>query len=107
MDGLLLLAAGMESTYSECLTCGFFQGPCCNRVRLYSAKTFKYLGTLAHHKQGCNAIAWAYSANNLEVTTEDMDSFERDEMELRSRWLVSGGKDGRIAIWQLVNFLKK
>lgn len=75
------------------------------RVRLYSAKTFKSLGTLAYHKEGCNAIAFAYGAANNVSGSED--KFDGDELEVKSRWLATGGKDGRVAIWKLKDFLKK
>lgn len=31
---------------------------------------------------------------------------DEDEMEVKSRWLATGGKDSRIAIWQLMDFTK-
>ena len=77
------------------------------RVRLYSAKTFKSLGTLAYHKEGCNALAFAYGAGDLTSFEDEVDSLDRDELVVRSRWLATGGKTGRVAIWQLMDFLKK
>lgn len=40
---------------------------------------------------------------------EDEDEDDEDEMTMgekarRVRWLVSGGKDGRVAIWELMDF---
>jgi ASTRA-associated protein 1 len=75
--------------------------PCFDiRVRLYSAKTFKKLGTLAYHKEGCYTVAFAHGISNSRSTEED------NEDEVNSTWLATGGKDGRIAIWQLMDFTK-
>ena len=102
-----------------------------NRVRLYSIKTFKSLGALEYHKNGVQAVAFARSAPPLQnqgreggggsrsgttlAPVEDDDSvgsdgedeeFSNSEIEARNRWLVVGGKDGRISIWKLMDFTK-
>jgi hypothetical protein len=51
----------------------------------------------------------AYSSSSSSGTEEDTDEDEDDEMTMgektrRARWLVSGGKDGRVAIWELMDF---
>ncbi|KAJ4487745.1 WD40-repeat-containing domain protein [Lentinula aciculospora] len=85
------------------------------KVRLYSTKSFKPVGTLEYHKDGCQALSFATSASTdsgsqykeLEELHEDEDEDMLDEEKLkRSRWLVSGGKDKRIAIWELISFEK-
>ncbi len=35
---------------------------------------------------------------------EDGDEMSTEEKARRSRWLVSGGKDGRVAVWALMDF---
>ena len=36
---------------------------------------------------------------------EDNDMLNEDKLK-RSRWLISGGKDKRIAIWELISFVR-
>ncbi|KAH9945340.1 WD-40 repeat-containing protein [Epithele typhae] len=75
------------------------------RVRLYSTKTFKPLGTLAYHKKNCQMVAFAHVAPGGSDPSEDEDMSEAEEAE-RARWLVSGGQDSRVAIWSLMDFSK-
>ena len=127
-----------------------------HRVRLYSTKTFKALGTLIHHKDALQALSFARarpvdarhhhqhypidsagcggeggaqvadtsaetnasrSGDGEDNVVEDdcsdadegFDEDEDDEMSgeekaRRSRWLVSGGKDGRVVVWALIDF---
>jgi hypothetical protein len=35
---------------------------------------------------------------------DDDDSLTGQEKARRSRWLVSGGKDGRVVVWELMDF---
>ncbi|KAJ3934824.1 MAG: WD40-repeat-containing domain protein [Lentinula lateritia] len=81
------------------------------KIRLYSTKSFKPLGTLKYHKDGCQALSFVTSVSTTEQpehddhTDEDEDMSAEDNLK-RSRWLVSGGKDKRIAIWGLISFAK-
>ena len=106
-----------------------------HRVRLYSIKTFKPLGTLDHHKNGVQALAFARNAppsarpsRNKDGDSEagpharstpasleqgddagdddEDEEFSGSEVEARKRWLVAGGKDGRISVWELMDFTR-
>ncbi|EIM90838.1 WD40 repeat-like protein [Stereum hirsutum FP-91666 SS1] len=86
------------------------------KIRLYSTKSFKPLGTLRYHKDSVQALAWAHSPTTKAQTRtqtktrkqtqarEDEDEIDEGEKEKRGRWLISGGKDGRVAIWELMDF---
>lgn len=37
---------------------------------------------------------------------DDDEEFSGPEIEARKRWLVVGGKDGRISVWELMDFTK-
>jgi hypothetical protein len=37
---------------------------------------------------------------------DDDDEGETGKVKGRERWLVSGGKDGRVAVWELMEFEK-
>ncbi|EPQ52637.1 WD-40 repeat-containing protein [Gloeophyllum trabeum ATCC 11539] len=86
------------------------------KIRLYSTKTLKPLGTLTLHKNACQALAFArYTARPAEkhatpTGSEDAlgedDDMTEEEREERTRWLVSGGRDCRVAIWPLMSFAK-
>ncbi|KAH9481428.1 ASTRA-associated protein 1 [Psilocybe cubensis] len=83
------------------------------KIRLYSTKSFKSLGTLKYHKSACQCIEFARaftapSLNKLTQNEEDdeYEDFSVEEMSERSRWLVAGAKDNRISIWSLMSFEK-
>ena len=100
------------------------------RIRLYSIKTFKSLGTLDYHKTGVQALTFAHSsgppqprasqnqsgtgvtpgpAGKGDIADDDDDEDEgpsNSEIEARKRWLIAGGKDGRISVWELMDFAK-
>lgn len=83
------------------------------RIRLFSAATFKPLGTLAYHRESVQALAFGNRESNLlsgadeeasvlELGDESDSDDEQDaDVGPRSRWLASAGKDRRIALWSL------
>jgi hypothetical protein len=102
-------------------------------VRLYSTKTFKALGTLVYHKDALQALSFARARpgaarhhhqpypgcggeDNVvdddcndadegnDEDEDDDDEMSGEEKARRSRWLVSGGKDGRVVVWGLMDF---
>jgi len=79
------------------------------RVRLYSTKSFKPLGTLVYHKDNCHAVAFASSYERHaadEGKSEDDDDMTNEEKRQRGRWLIVAGKDYRVSIWGLISFDK-
>lgn len=84
-----------------------------HRIRLYSTKNLKPLGTLRYHKSGCQAVEFARPVH-ADVTThpkgdEDDDEDEEmtsEELEARGRWLAAGAKDHRVSLWALISFAK-
>ncbi|KAH7915635.1 WD40-repeat-containing domain protein [Hygrophoropsis aurantiaca] len=87
------------------------------RVRLFSTKSFKPLGTLVYHKQACQAIAFASTTidshparsdreEDCNCDDDDGDEMTVDEKRARERWLITGGKDARVSIWELMSFEK-
>jgi len=87
------------------------------KIRLYSTKTLKPLGTLNYHKDGCQIVVFARSLPHTaspadagkSVLSDDEESDDEEEMnererKARTRWLASGGKDHRVSIWSLMSF---
>ncbi|KAH9972079.1 WD-40 repeat-containing protein [Lactifluus volemus] len=80
------------------------------RVRLFSTKSFKPLGTLIYHKGAVQTLAFAHACpsptrcHGQTDDDDDDDEMSAEEKVRRSRWLVSGGKDGRVAVWALMDF---
>ena len=95
-----------------------------NRVRLYSTKTFKALGTLSYHTKSCQALAFARTkpakssgqsgaqgfTPNTTSSVDDIDDVDDEltpeELAARNMWLVCGSQDDRISVWQLMSFEK-
>ena len=105
-----------------------------HRIRLYSIKTFKPLGTLDYHKSGVQAVTFARNIPSPPRSSQDRsggevrprpdaapasvvegdgvvdddedEEFSGSEIEARKRWLVVGGKDSRISVWELMDFAK-
>ena len=73
------------------------------RTRLYSTKSFKPLGTLKYHKDGCQALSFATTVSANSGSEQEDDDDDNDKLK-RCRWLVSGAKDKRVAIWELISF---
>lgn len=78
------------------------------RIRLYSTKSFKPLGTLAYHSKNCLTVAFANSSStSLRIASyEEDDEMTEEEKEARSRWLAAGSQDHRLSIWELKDFGK-
>lgn len=93
------------------------------RIRLFSAATFKALGTLSYHRESVQALAFAQPAAAATLLLEGSSGDDSETVELgaesdsddddggagdaaapRDRWLASGGKDRRIALWALMDF---
>ena len=93
-------------------------------IRLYSAATTKPLGVLESHRETVHCLAFASPptlaperseeesaapSQTLEIGDDaDSDTSEDDEaldgVPPRERWLASGGKDKRVALWGLMDF---
>ena len=81
------------------------------RIRLYSTKSFKPLGTLKYHKSACQCLEFARSIRveenpDVEEIDSDDEELSKEEKLNRSRWLFAGGKDNRVSIWPLMSFEK-
>ena len=88
------------------------------RIRLYSTKSLKPLGTLNYHKGSCQAVVFSRSLHHAipsagvrgeSTLSQDEEDDDEDEMNKaekmeRTRWLVGGGKDHRVSIWALMSF---
>ncbi|KAK8858888.1 hypothetical protein IAR55_003119 [Kwoniella newhampshirensis] len=103
------------------------------KIRLFSAATFKSLGTLSTHRDTVHVVTFANLrpppilgnegdtsdideiskdlASTLELGggDETIASSEEEDEELdgvppRERWFASGGKDTKVALWGLMDF---
>lgn len=73
-------------------------------------RKMRALGTLEYFKESCFAMAFANEASSTAAdseSAEDEDGMSFARMKARSRWLAVGGKNGRIAIWELDSFEKR
>lgn len=82
-------------------------------IRLYSTRSLKSLGTLSFHRDTCHVVTFAQAPLDQAAITaaenSDSDDEEANEraQETRKKWLVSGGHDGRVAVWELMEFERK
>ncbi|KAG2145293.1 uncharacterized protein EDB93DRAFT_1287941 [Suillus bovinus] len=84
------------------------------KVQLYSTKTLKLLGTLVHHKQGCQAVIFASHIDRVllcgdlkeDDSSSDEDEITVEEKHARGRWLIAGSTDAKVSIWALMSFEK-
>lgn len=86
-------------------------------MRLYSTKTFKSLGQLDYHRDTCHVVAFPSLARPGPPLEEDPEHQEEEEesdsddeahaLPMIERWMVSGGMDGRVGVWELMDFEKK
>ncbi|WWC88338.1 uncharacterized protein L201_003248 [Kwoniella dendrophila CBS 6074] len=90
------------------------------KIRLFSSETFKPLGTLSSHRETVHAISFAspplpssesHSSETEDVSTIDIEENDDSDSEIdveglppRKRWLASGGKDTKVALWGLMDF---
>ncbi|KAF9805046.1 hypothetical protein IEO21_09207 [Rhodonia placenta] len=79
------------------------------KVRLYSTKSVKPLGTLVYHKKNCQSVSFArYGTSAADVGSVPGDDSEgemgEEDQAERSRWLAVGSQDCRVSIWGLMNF---
>ncbi|CAL1716304.1 unnamed protein product [Somion occarium] len=79
------------------------------KIRLYSTKSLRPLGTLDYHKKGCQTLAFAHSREAAETIhdNEDEDEMSPEEREERGRWLAAGSQDNRVSIWPLISFSRQ
>jgi WD40 repeat protein len=87
-------------------------------IRLFSSATGKPLGDLEYHRESIHVLAFAHnpildsSGTEVESTIELGNEEDSDDDENggggahRERWLVSGSKDRRVALWELIDFTK-
>ncbi len=53
---------------------------------------------------GGNVVDVDAGADEGNDESDDDDEMSGEEKARRSRWLVSGGKDGRVVVWELMDF---
>ncbi|KAH7107519.1 WD-40 repeat-containing protein [Auriculariales sp. MPI-PUGE-AT-0066] len=71
------------------------------KIRLYSTKSFKPLGTLAYHREGCFGLAFARRLQSGAGIDESEEDLTLDELVGRAHWLAAGSKDTRVSVWAL------
>lgn len=87
------------------------------KIRLFSSATGKPLGELSYHRDTVHCVSFASRRtvstieqeereSTIELGDEDSEDDEgvEDGAPPRERWLVSGGKDRRVALWGLMDF---
>jgi len=93
------------------------------KIRLFSTKTLKPLGTLSFHTKNCKALYFAHQhvpsttqdelsdspdihMQSIADDDDDDDEMSVEEKEARSRWLIAGSEDTRLSLWGLMDFKK-
>ncbi|KAH8099976.1 WD-40 repeat-containing protein [Cristinia sonorae] len=78
------------------------------KVRLYSTKTLKHLGSLDYHKKNTQTLAFAHSVKAAPEgdSDEEDEDMTKSEKEARGRWLAAGSQDCRVSLWSLMSFEK-
>ena len=106
----VLLEGGTEGRHDDPLGFLYLLLTKLVRVRLYSTRTLKALGTLDYHKKSCQAVAFARylheRAGPLENEEDTEDEMSEQERADRRRWLVAGSQDNRVSMWSLISFEK-
>ncbi|KAG8905552.1 ASTRA complex subunit [Tulasnella sp. 403] len=74
------------------------------KIRLYSTKSFKSLGTLSYHKGGCQCVTFASPDSAAPHPGDPDDDIDAEDREKHARWLVSGATDKRVVVWELMDF---
>ena len=92
-------------------------------MRLFSVKTFKSLGTLVYHRETVNTIVFPHlvlqDATLAKTGTGDDEEDDDENVDMDGqtgirggvkgfgRWLGTGGKDRRVALWELRDFARR
>ena len=92
-------------------------------MRLFSVKSFKSLGTLVYHRETVNTIVFPHlvlqDATLAKTGTGDDEEDEDENVDMDGqtgirggvkgvgRWLGTGGKDRRVALWELRDFARR
>ena len=73
-----------------------------------SLRKMRSLGTLDYFKESCFALAFSSAADNTGSSGSQVFGGTDDaESSGCSNWLAVGGKNGRVAIWELDSFEKR
>ena len=114
-DGRVCAVGGWDGKYVSIVLMFGYTNSLSDRIRLYSTKKLKPLGSLAYHKDGCQAVAFANQftvemevasvlKNSVMDEESDEDDMDQDEKVTRGRWLIGGGKDHMVSVWTLMDF---
>jgi hypothetical protein len=89
------------------------------RIRLFSTKRGSSLGVLDYHRDTCHTVCFpslSLSGDRERKGTKREEDEDEDEDEddvgmgqkaKVGKWLVSGGKDRRVVIWELKEFKRQ
>ncbi|KAG9304452.1 hypothetical protein G9A89_020015 [Geosiphon pyriformis] len=71
-----------------------------SKVRVFSAKTLKPLAILSYHTQSIQTLAFSHVKSDVEKEPENSEN-SSNETEEPKNYLVVGGKDARISLWEI------